>query len=159
MERQADPRKRSLQEALVNLYLSVKVRNKDDVENYTKEQQTAEESALHGTDPFVIIEYVKSSIDILLNCQMEKAMQMAEAKREETNESSYNKGNDSPPQDLEKLTQGLEAEVRLHIRAEQQQRLRIESLEATVEENEKKVEKLKAKKKARAKIDLSSGRS
>jgi len=119
VEKRGDSSKHSLHQSLIGLYLSVKVRSKQEVENYTTEQQEAEEVALQETSPFLIIDYIKSSIDILLNCQMEKAMQINEAKkeearREETNESSYQQ--DGSPHELEKLTQGLEAEVRLHIR-------------------------------------------
>jgi len=107
----ADKSGHSLQQALIGLYLSVKVRSKQDVESYSKGKQEEEEESLKEADPFLIIEYVKSSIDILMNCQMERAVQMAEAKREAENESRQD-----CPRDLEQLTQSLEAEVRLHIR-------------------------------------------
>ena len=101
----------AVQKALVDLYLSVKFRNGS--EESPVEKTEAEESNLLATDPLLLVDYIKSSIDILTNTQVEKALQMAEAKREEENESSTQREN---AQNLEELTQSLEAEVRLHIR-------------------------------------------
>ena len=112
-EKHADKSTHALQKALASLYLSVKVRSKQEVESYNKEMQLEEEVTLQDTDPFTLIDYIRESIDILMNFQVERAMQIAEEKRKEENDSSTQ---DETHHDLEQVTQGYEAEIRLHIR-------------------------------------------
>ncbi len=104
---------RSLRQALVDLYISLKHRCEPDDFPTAPKPESEEAACLLSTDPLLLVEYIKSSIDILTSTQVEKALQMAEARREETNESSTQPENS---QNLEELTQNLEAEVRLHIR-------------------------------------------
>jgi len=126
----------TLHKALVDLYMSLKQRCEPD--EHPAVISAHEEDNLLALDPMLLVEYIKSSIDILTSTQVEKALQMAEQRREETNESSMQKDNS---QNLEELTQNLEAEVRLHIRMEQQQRLKIESMESLIEENDRNAQK------------------
>ena len=110
-DKHAEKSPRSLRKALAGLYLGVKVRSKPEIELYTTDKQQEEEASLLDTDPFTLIEYIRESIDILVNFQMEKAMQIAEEKRKDACESST-----QDEASLEQLTQGYEAEIRLHIR-------------------------------------------
>jgi len=73
--------------------------------NPSKEQTHTEESSLLNSNPSTVIEYIKSTIDILITMEVEKAVKYVNEKEEGELE-----------QDLEKLTQNLEAEVRSHIR-------------------------------------------
>lgn len=58
-------------EALIDLYLNVKVRSPEDVENCTSEQLAEERKALLNIDPIVLIGYIKSSFEILLSLKEE----------------------------------------------------------------------------------------
>lgn len=74
----------ALKDAIIDLYLNVKIRNSDDViifklyciflqiDNYNEDQLKDERDQLKDTDPFVIIEYIKSSIEILLSLKLEE---------------------------------------------------------------------------------------
>lgn len=60
----------SLTEAIVDLYLSVKIR-KDD-EELDESILIEEKENLQSADPFVVLEYIRNSFDILLNMRMEE---------------------------------------------------------------------------------------
>jgi hypothetical protein len=69
----------SLKEALLELYLSVKIRSDDEIDNYTEEQFKEEKKQMREVDGFTLIDYIKSSIEILMNMKIEDG------------------GNDNPP--------------------------------------------------------------
>mmetsp|Transcript_14377 Transcript_14377/g.13966 ORF Transcript_14377/g.13966 Transcript_14377/m.13966 type:complete len:97 (-) Transcript_14377:1943-2233(-) len=61
-----------LTEALVDLYLSVKIRSNDEIDNYSETMLTKERKRLRDIDAFTILDYIKTSIEILMNMKMEE---------------------------------------------------------------------------------------
>eukprot|EP00826_Nyctotherus_ovalis_P019530 TRINITY_DN16036_c0_g1_i16.p1 TRINITY_DN16036_c0_g1~~TRINITY_DN16036_c0_g1_i16.p1 ORF type:complete len:251 (+),score=70.88 TRINITY_DN16036_c0_g1_i16:195-947(+) len=120
-----------LLQALINLYLSVKVRSEHYISTYTEEQLQSERKSLLNANPLNIVEYIKTSVEILLNLKEEEKVERNEARSLETQES------------YEEQIQKLEAETRMHIRLEQQLKLHIDSMQGRLEENEKIAKKLK----------------
>jgi hypothetical protein len=103
--------------------------------NFDQTTLSKEKERLVGQDPFLIIEYIRSTIEILMNLKMEEL----QAKK---NEEEANSTNHDTPQDYEQMLQKLEAEVRNHIRVykfekvEQQLKLHIESTQTKLDESE-----------------------
>ena len=63
---------KTLKEALLELYLSVKIRSDDEIDNYTEEQFKVEKAQMRGVDGFTLIDYIKSSIEILMNMKIDE---------------------------------------------------------------------------------------
>lgn len=61
----------TLKEALLELYLSVKIRSDEEIDCYTEEQFKEEKRQMRDTDGFTLIDYIKSSIEILMNMKIE----------------------------------------------------------------------------------------
>ena len=55
------------------MYLNVKIRSSEDIDNYGTEMQDKEKDRLKATDSLTIIEYAKASIEILLNIKQEES--------------------------------------------------------------------------------------
>lgn len=100
---------RDLHRALIDLYLSLK--EELSAKETRGSQLESEKECLLDTSPYNILKYTKSVIDILVNTKVEKALKEAK----ETKEDGLGQYEEAQ-QDLEQLTQNLEAEVRLHIR-------------------------------------------
>ena len=68
--------------------------------------------------PLELIEYIKTSIEILMNLKLEELeMQRKEARiRDEDESLSSIQTKDGPPQEYEEIIQKLEADIRTHIR-------------------------------------------
>eukprot|EP00826_Nyctotherus_ovalis_P056543 TRINITY_DN7654_c0_g1_i32.p4 TRINITY_DN7654_c0_g1~~TRINITY_DN7654_c0_g1_i32.p4 ORF type:complete len:101 (-),score=38.18 TRINITY_DN7654_c0_g1_i32:880-1182(-) len=92
----------SLQQALIDLYIVLKGRAKMETQTSRAE---SERRNLLSMNPLTILEYIKSYIDIVVNRQVEEAVKTMEEEKQD--ESSQN---------LEQLTQSLEAEIRLYVR-------------------------------------------
>jgi len=90
--------------ALIDLYLYVKVRSKGDIENFSKDKFEEEKKGLQGTDPLIIINYIKSSVEILLSL------------KDEENRVKYKEQLSNREETYEEQLQKLEAETRSHIR-------------------------------------------
>jgi hypothetical protein len=60
-----------LKEAILELYLSVKIRSDDEIDNYTEEQFREEKRQMRNVDGFTLVDYIKSSIEILMNMKIE----------------------------------------------------------------------------------------
>lgn len=61
-----------MKEALLELYLSVKIRSDEEIDNYTEEQFKEEKEQMKNVDGFTLIDYIKSSIEILMNMKIEE---------------------------------------------------------------------------------------
>ena len=96
-----------LLQALIDLYLGVKVRSEEYVKNCKKEQIESERKSLLNTNPLHIIEYIKSSVNILLNLNNEQTNTQHKANESITSDMQEN---------YEEQIQKLEAETRMHIR-------------------------------------------
>ena len=116
---------KNLKEAIVDLYLNVKVRSQEEISKFNERKYESEKSVLLDKDPLLILEYIKSSIEIIMNIKAEDACP-ASSQGEITPRE--------PPKDYELIIQKLEAEVRSHIRVEQQLKLHIEGLQSKYEE-------------------------
>lgn len=95
----------------------------------------------------MVLDYIKASLDILLNghkkafSEDEEVMYINSSRGghgDIWSESSISSmtNRDEPPKVYEELIQSLEAEVRKHIRIEQQLKLHIESIEYRLDELE-----------------------
>jgi hypothetical protein len=62
----------TLKQALLELYLSVKIRSDEEIDNYTEDQFKQEKKAMGEVDGFTLIDYIKSSIEILMNMKIEE---------------------------------------------------------------------------------------
>lgn len=62
----------TLKQALLELYLSVKIRSDEEIDNYTEEQFRIEKEQMAEIDGFTLIDYIKSSIEILMNMKIEE---------------------------------------------------------------------------------------
>lgn len=119
-----------LREALVDLYLKVKVRSSEDIEQYNSDQMKKEKQELTDTTGLTLIDYIKSNVEILLNIksdegdsfsQQDKSLGypdfFSQASSILSNKSQLN------TEGYNKIIQKLEADVRNYIRSEHQLKL------------------------------------
>lgn len=99
-------------DALIDLYLNVKVRTPEEVDSCTTEQLEEERRALLNVSPIVIVGYIKSSFEILLSLKEEDQ----EKRRSEAPTTESEEGYD---EQLRKL----ESESRMHIQVHSAPRL------------------------------------
>ena len=59
----------------MELYLSVKIRSDEEIDEYNKQLFEKEKEELSGVDGFDLIDYIKSSIEVLMNMKMEETDQ------------------------------------------------------------------------------------
>jgi len=90
----------SLEEALVDLYLLVKVRDHPE----SQEQLLKDKQKLKKQSPFLVIEYIKASIDVLMNLKEECFKPAAPM------EEGYSSRQSDAPEEYEKMVQKLEAD-------------------------------------------------
>lgn len=131
---------------LIELYLNVKVRSKDEINKFTEDQLLEERDKLNDSTLKALIGYIKSSIEILMNLKIEDYLEMKKIENEEIKEKkklimsvSSSVLSAEPPQDYEELIQKYEADIRKHIRIEQQMKLHSESLQQKLEDKEKEI--------------------
>jgi len=62
----------SLQESIIELYLNVKVRSNEEISNYDELKFEKEKEKLRGLSPHTVLDYIKSSIEILMNLKNEE---------------------------------------------------------------------------------------
>jgi hypothetical protein len=60
-----------IQEALIDLYLNVKVRSKDEISDYDEDDLLKERENLYMTSPLDLINYIQTSVEILMNIKVE----------------------------------------------------------------------------------------
>lgn len=71
---------------------------------------------------FTIIDYIRSTVEIIMNLKAEEV-------KESLNSQQVVGSTENPPIEYEQLLQNLEAEVRSHVRMEQQLKLNVEQLQ------------------------------
>lgn len=69
-----------MRKAVLELFLSVKIRSDEEIENYNKDTFEKEKTDLNDIDGFVLIDYIKQSIEMLMNMKMEETQQQPEPK-------------------------------------------------------------------------------
>ena len=106
----------SIQEALVDLYLNVKVRSKDEIAKYTKDHLADERTGLEETDCYALIGYIKTSIEILMTMKVDDYLYAQKGKKANESFRSLNSSAESagvePPKDYEDVIIKLEADIR-----------------------------------------------
>jgi hypothetical protein len=103
--------------------LSVKIRSNEEIDNYNEEKLVTERTKLQQVSPFMILEYIKTSIEILMNMKMEDAQtKKRPSKADQSDCESVMSGVETPDKeiaDYEKMLIKYEASVRNHIKIEQ----------------------------------------
>ena len=120
-----------------------------------------ERQKLKDVDDFTILgktrlanspDYIKTSIEILMNMKMEEQQDGDPAKKKSgkdgglVSDTESMRSMDEPPKDYESMLQKYEAEVSNHIKIEQQLKLHIECVQDKLEDCEKAREVLKREK-------------
>jgi len=54
------------------LYLSVKIRADDEIDNFSESQLEKEKDGMKEVDGFTLVEYIKNSIEIMMNMKIEE---------------------------------------------------------------------------------------
>ena len=62
----------ALTEGVLELYLSVKIRSDEEIDNYNEELFKEEKRQLRDVDGFALIDQIKSSIEVLMNMKVEE---------------------------------------------------------------------------------------
>ena len=65
----------SLRQAVLELYLSVKIRSDDEIDEYSKDLFEKEKREQDGVNGYDLIDYIKQSIEVLMNMKMEETEQ------------------------------------------------------------------------------------
>jgi len=102
----------SLEDGLIDLYLYLKIRKEEDVffkifiqklKKYSEEDYKNEKNSLKTQSPFLILKYIRATVDILINIRQE------EEKRTRLKSAS------SSNENYEEMLQKAESEVRYHV--------------------------------------------
>ncbi|CDW79085.1 UNKNOWN [Stylonychia lemnae] len=80
----------TLKQALLELYLSVKIRSDEEIDNYNEALYLREKEQMAQVDGFTLIDYVKSSIEILMNMKFEDGHGVANQEDQLTDEDGQN---------------------------------------------------------------------
>ena len=56
----------------MELYLSVKIRSDDEIDNYNEKQFLKEKNGLRNVDGYTLIDYIKSSVEVLMDMKMDE---------------------------------------------------------------------------------------
>jgi len=139
----------SSQFPLVDLYLNVKIRKQEEIENFDENSLEKERETLKALDPIQLIEYIKASIEILINLKVEEKIQAHKENKDDQqiNMNNFFNEDEEGVNEYERLLRQLEAEIRNHIKIEHQLKLHSDTLQARVEELEQIKEELKVKNK------------
>lgn len=102
--------KQKIEDALIDIYLSVKIRQQDDIDQLNTLSLEEEKEQLKTTDPLVIIEYIKTSMDILINLKVEERLES------EKHSIENNKTLEDHQNSYEILLRKYESDIRQHIK-------------------------------------------
>jgi len=100
---------KEIKAALINLYLNVKVRRADEISKCDGDFLKAERENLKDIDIMVLIGYIKTSIEILINLKEEDRKEETQSLASERSYTGMQKG-------YNEMLQNLESELRMHIR-------------------------------------------
>ena len=90
---------------LINLYLNIKIRTQDEVNSLTEENLLLETENIYGLPLLDIIEYIKSTIDIMVSIQVDSKINDFKKSLNEDNNTATK---------YETLLQKLVASLRQH---------------------------------------------
>lgn len=102
--------KPTLEEAIIDLYLNVKIRKQEEIETIEDNALEYEKEKLRKIDPITLIGYIKKSIEILVDIKVQDKLQASA----EHLTSYY--GSDNTVNEYEKLLRKLEADIRNFIK-------------------------------------------
>jgi hypothetical protein len=90
------PEKLSLKEAIIELYLNVKVRSNEEITNYDETTFDKEKAKLREIQSHTVLDYIRSSIEILMNLKTEdQDNKKKDKKKSRENRSKYGFDQDS----------------------------------------------------------------
>lgn len=139
----------AIEDAIVDLYLSVKLRKQEEIENYSEETRKKEVIELKKNSPLVIIDYIKSSIEILVNLRVqEKISESATSISDSMNSNKHNSSTNlssSIISQYEDMLREQETEIRKRAQREMQLKFKIESLESRIHDLENTINNLQYK--------------
>jgi hypothetical protein len=90
--------------------------------------------------PFVILEYIKNSIDILINLKVEERLESEKNINDNNFIANSNLTHEEYQNEYEVLLRKLESDIRTHIKIEHQLKLYSEGLQQRIEDLEKELE-------------------
>lgn len=91
--------------------------NRYQIDHYSENTFENEKDVLKGMSPLQLVDYIKSSIEILMNLKLEELeQQRKDAKMQNDVSLSSIKSKDGPSTEYEEIMQKLEEEIRTHIR-------------------------------------------
>ena len=138
----------SLEDAIIDLYLSIKIRKQEEIEMYNDEIRKKEISILKRNCPLTIIDYIKTSIEILINLRVqEKVNESIRTSQNSNLGSPYSPKaetttNSSSNIQYEELLREMESELRKKAQRELQLKFKVEFLETKIKELERKIEEV-----------------
>lgn len=137
------------------------------IDNFNEDQFGKERDRLLKFDSLTVLDYIRTSIEILMQMKLEEEKTVGAAKEDPQGESkkltrkassisgtsqqnlqqqtplsSTSKSIELPPKEYEQQLQLYEAEVRNHIKVEQQLKLHIEVLQEKIDDMEKEKDSL-----------------
>ena len=62
---------KNLREAVLELYLSVKIRSDDEIDDYGKDLFQREKEELKDVDGYKLVDQIKQSVEMLMNMKMD----------------------------------------------------------------------------------------
>jgi hypothetical protein len=65
-----------LREAVLELFLSVKIRSDDEIDAYNETFFKTEKLEMKGTDGFALVDMIKNAIEVLMNMKADQSMSM-----------------------------------------------------------------------------------
>ena len=79
----------NLKQAVTELFLSVKIRSDEEIDVYGAEQYEQEKLLMRDVDCFTIVDYIKGSVEILMNMKMGDGGKEEEDEEEEIIDQSF----------------------------------------------------------------------
>ena len=129
MKKAKSKSKKTIETELIDLYMKLKVRKNEDIEKLDEKDLIQEREKLKASDPFVIINYIKTSIDILIDLKVEELYEDRFINNKKENDNKVkNEGpglpadsNNKEPQEeemneYEVLLIKAEADIRSHLK-------------------------------------------
>ena len=116
------------------------IKAKVQIAKYNKDNYIQEKEKLKDADPFVVVEYIKSSFEMIMSMKLDNCNNSKCSAKEFSNSRRNDPISVEALADYEEMLQKLEAEARNHIRVEQQLKLQIETIQFKSEEIKQSLE-------------------
>lgn len=103
-----------IQNALIDLYLNVKIRSSEELRDFTSEKLEDERQTLKDAKPLLLVDYIRTSVEILVSMRKDEDALVCGKEESVLNASVLSLK--EVPKPYEEQLQKLEEEVRSHIR-------------------------------------------